>query len=244
MITLRRYTIETENLLKHIKKVSFFLGIITTLIAIGIFIGVAITSSRPAQAVVPDSVKLTQSAAYTPEKMISMRKEDIEFKILLAYARLHNPRVDPINIRQIVRLTKDLEIRFLLYAIMRKESNFEPDADNGLAGGLCGINYKVNTKELIEAGIWRTLEDVYEIEPNIKASIFYLQRYIRKSPQDIKYALRMYFMGDTYARDKRRISNYPEHTLEILGRIRGFYEFNLLKEGLYRTSAKDQSEIP
>jgi len=106
MITIRRYTVETENLLKHIKKVSFFLGIITTLIAIGIFIGVAITSSRSAQAVVPDSVKLSQPAAYTPEKMISMRKEDIEFKILLAYARLHNPRVDPVNIRQIVRLTQ------------------------------------------------------------------------------------------------------------------------------------------
>ncbi len=99
----------------------------------------------------------------------------------------------------------------LVLAIVRAESEFYPFArSKHNARGLMQVNPDANLKLLLQEGIFKQPEDIFDPERNIEAGCFLLRRFINESP-DLNTALDKYLGADS--------SSYREQIHEALGRI-------------------------
>ena len=119
----------------------------------------------------------------------------------------------------------------LVLAIAKTESEFYPFAlSKQNARGLMQINPDANQRLLLQEGIFKEPEDIFDPERNIEAGCFLLRRFINESP-DFNTALDKYLGADSVS--------YKTHIHEEMGKI---LLLGITKE-LNRTSHKIETLV-
>lgn len=98
----------------------------------------------------------------------------------------------------------------LVISVIKKESSFDPEADNGKCVGLMQINEKWHKDRMDQLGI----TDLMDPLQNIKVGVDYLAEL--KENREIKYALMIYNMGFKKAKERLEEKGYSSYANTIV----------------------------
>lgn len=99
---------------------------------------------------------------------------------------------------------------YVIIKLIETESNFNPNADNGIAAGLCQINYKDGTAKWLWSHLFPdeeySKEKLYDSVRNIKLGAFYISYLLKRYDGDYHKALSAYYAGPSKGLSRSRYS--------------------------------------
>ena len=188
------------------------------LIPIGFFIiilGIAYVSFNTRERVVKHKIVKEKPKIVKEKPIINKQKENpvlnMQEEILTKWVYKHSKRCSMNDARRIVKIASNYKYRLWLLALIATESHFDSHAYSRT--GAIGLGQVMSfwVKELKENKILERKTDLWDIEYNMKATEYILEKFLAKANGDFKKSLTYYF--------GRKSKHYTDKVYSNLGSL-------------------------